>query len=98
MLLRPGVENLEYSWMFPGIDKMVHLSIFAFLAFCFLAAYPKIRFIYFIQIMMIYGMVTEILQDEMNWGRSLEGLDLVADITGVLIGYLIFKKSHRIIT
>lgn len=97
MLLKPGVENLEYPFMFEGIDKILHLSIFTFLGFSFIAAFPKIRFFYFIQIIVIYGMLTEILQDEMDWGRSLEFLDLVADIIGVLIGYFIFKKLQRTI-
>ena len=47
--------------------------------------------------MIIYGLLTEILQDEMHLGRSLEGLDLVADIIGVLIGYFIYKKLQRTI-
>lgn len=97
MLLKPGVENFEYPFMFEGIDKILHLGIFTFLGFSFMAAFPKIKFAYFIQIMMIYGMLTEILQDEMGLGRSLEGLDLVADIIGVLIGYFIFKKLQRAI-
>lgn len=97
MLLKPGVENLEYPFMFEGIDKVLHLSIFTFLGFAFMATYPKIKFFYFIQIMMLYGMLTEILQDEMHWGRSLEFLDLVADMVGVLIGYFIFKKLERTI-
>ena len=97
MLLKPGVENLEYPFMFEGIDKVLHLSIFTFLGFTFMAAFPKIKFFYFIQIMMLYGMLTEILQDEMHWGRSLEFLDLIADMVGVLIGYFIFKKFERTI-
>lgn len=83
--------------MFEGIDKVLHLSIFTFLGFTFMAAFPKIKFFYFIQIMMLYGMLTEILQDEMHWGRSLEFLDLIADMVGVLIGYFIFKKFERTI-
>ena len=97
MLLKPGVENVTYPFMFPGIDKILHLSIFMFLGFAFMATFPKIKFLYFVQIMIIYGLLTEILQDEMNWGRSLEGLDLVADIIGVLIGYFIYKKLQRTI-
>lgn len=97
MLLKPGVENLEYPFMFEGIDKVLHLSIFTFLGFTFMATFPKIKFFYFIQIMMLYGMLTEILQDEMHWGRSLEFLDLIADMVGVLIGYFIFKKFERTI-
>ncbi len=91
MLLKPGEENHEYWFMFDGIDKILHLSIFAMLGFCFIAAFPKIKFSYFIQIILIYGFLTEILQDEMGLGRSLEILDVVADAIGCLIGYYIYK-------
>ena len=95
MLLKPGVENMEYPFMFDGIDKVLHLSIFAMLGFCFMAAFPKIKVRYFIQIMLIYAILTEILQDEMQLGRSLEGLDLVADTIGVLLGYYVFQKLRQ---
>jgi VanZ family protein len=97
MLLKPGLENFEYAFMFEGIDKVLHLGIFAFLGFSFMAAFPRIKFVNFIQIMLIYGLLTEILQDEMHFGRSLEFLDLVADTTGALIGYFVFKKIQRTI-
>ena len=91
MLLKPGTENKEYWFMFQGFDKILHLSIFAFLGFCFTAAFPKIRFLYYIYIMLIYAFLTEILQDEMHMGRSAEFLDIVADLIGVLLGYYIYK-------
>ena len=96
MLLRPGVENLEFPFMFSGIDKLLHLSIFAMLGFCFIAAFPKIKLSYYIYILLIYSLLTEIAQDEMNWGRSLEFLDLVADTVGFLIGYFVFNRLKRI--
>ena len=43
-------------------------------------------------IMMIYAFLTEILQGEMQLGRSAESLDIVADLLGVVIGYFIFRK------
>ncbi len=97
MLLRPGVENMEFPFMFPGIDKVLHLSIFAFLGFVLMATWPKMKLIYFVQLMAIYGLLTEILQDELGWGRSLEFLDLVADMAGGLIGYYVYKYLDRII-
>lgn len=91
MLLKPGEENHEYWFMFSGIDKALHLSIFAMLGFCFMAAFPKIRFSYFFQIILIYAFLTETLQEEMGLGRSMETLDVVADTIGCLIGYYIYK-------
>jgi len=91
MLLRPGEENHEYWFMFNGIDKVLHLSIFAALGFCLIAAFPKIRFSYFIQVILIYAFLTEILQEEMGLGRSMETLDVVADAIGCLIGYMAYK-------
>ena len=95
MLLRPGVEDLEFP-VFEGMDKVVHLLIFAMLGFCFRAAFPRMKFLYYIQIMLIYGMLTEILQDEMHLGRSFEGLDLISDTIGVLIGYYVFEKIKNL--
>jgi VanZ family protein len=96
MLLKPGQENHEYWFMFSGIDKVLHLSIFAALGFLFIAAFPKIKFSYFIQIILIYAFLTEILQEEMHLGRSMETLDLVADTLGCLIGYYIYKYITKL--
>jgi VanZ family protein len=91
MLLRPGIENHEYFFMFNGIDKVLHCGIFAMLSFVFMAAFPRIKFSYFFQIILIYAFLTEILQEEMHFGRSMETLDIVADTIGCLIGYYIYK-------
>ncbi|MDR6461219.1 VanZ family protein [Chryseobacterium vietnamense] len=92
MLLRPGEENHEYWFMFSGIDKVLHLSIFAALGFSFIAAFPKIKFSYFFQIILLYAFLTEILQEEMGLGRSMETLDIVADTIGCLLGYYTYKE------
>jgi len=91
MLLKPGEENQEYWFMFSGIDKVLHLSIFAALGFAFIATFPRIKFYYFFQIILIYAFLTEILQEEMGLGRSMETLDIVADTIGCLIGYYTYK-------
>ena len=96
MLLKPGVENLEYTFMFDGIDKELHLAIFGMLGISFVAAFSKVWFVSFFQVMLCYAFLTEILQDEMELGRSLEFLDLVADTVGVISGYFLFKKVKSI--
>lgn len=92
MLLRPGVENHEYFFMFDGIDKFLHVGIFAMLGFCFIAAFPRIKFSYFFQIMLIYAFLTEIFQEKMGLGRSMETLDVLADAIGCLVGYYTYKQ------
>lgn len=95
MLLKPGIENREYWFMFDGIDKVVHLSVFAFLGFSFMAAFPKVKFLTYVYIILIYAFLTEILQDEMGWGRSAEFFDVVADFFGFLIGYFVYMTVKR---
>lgn len=92
MLLKPGVEREKFWFEFSNIDKVLHLAIFALLGFTFQIAFPKLKFSIFLQIMLIYAFLTEILQKETNWGRSMENLDIVADLLGIFIGYLIAKK------
>ena len=41
MLLKPGTENQEYFFMFSGVDKVLHLSIFIVLGVFYLLAFPK---------------------------------------------------------
>ncbi len=96
MLLKPGEENKEYWFMFSGIDKIIHVSIFAILGFCLKVAFPKISFYYFIHITLIYAFLTEILQEEMHLGRSMEFYDIIADTTGVLLGFYLFNKIKNL--
>ncbi len=95
MLLKPGSENQEYWFMFEGLDKIIHFTIFGVLGFCFIAAFPRIKFLYYIYIILIYAFLTEILQDQMNLGRSGEVLDIVADSLGLLFGYAVFRFFKR---
>ncbi len=45
--------------------------------------------------MLIYAFLTEIVQEEMGLGRSMELLDIIADTVGVLIGYFIFQFLRK---
>jgi hypothetical protein len=91
MLLKPGVENQEYWFMFPGIDKLIHLCVFAFLGLSLLMSFKKLNLIYFFGIIFIYGSGTEILQEVMHMGRSFELLDILADVAGGSLGLLTYK-------
>ena len=95
MLLRPGVENKEYFFMFPHIDKLIHFSIFFLLGFFFRLRFPKVSLLYFFLMLISYALLTEILQDVMKWGRSLEVLDAVADTLGLSLAYYIYNRYEK---
>ncbi|MNK97613.1 VanZ like family protein [compost metagenome] len=92
MLLRPGLENKEYFFMFPHLDKLIHFTIFFLLGFFYRVRFPKVSLLYYFLILGSYALLTEILQDTMNWGRSLEFLDAVADILGLSLAYYIYNR------
>lgn len=91
MLLRPGTENKEYFFMFTGLDKIVHFSIFFALGYCFRCRFPKMSKANYFYILTIYAILTEILQDQMNLGRSMEALDLLADFLGYSLAIYIYN-------
>ncbi|WP_317041420.1 VanZ family protein [Epilithonimonas mollis] len=95
MLLRPGLENKEYVFMFPNFDKLVHFSIFLALGFFFRLRFPRFSFLYFSLILISYALLTEILQDIMKLGRSLEVWDAVADILGLSLSYYIYNRYNK---
>lgn len=98
LLLKPAHLQEETWYMFDGIDKIIHVSIFALLSFLFMIAFPRIKFVIFLQIMLLYAFVTEILQETMQLGRSLEILDIVADLIGICIGFYLYKILLKIVT
>lgn len=90
LLLAPASETHKIKWFhFPGLDKVVHFGTFLILGLVFKLAFPKKQFISYMMLMLIYGLATEILQDEMNWGRSLDLLDLLADTLGAILGFIL---------
>lgn len=95
MLLRPGVENKEYFFMFPHLDKLIHFTIFFLLGFFFRVRFPKVSLLYYFLLLVSYALLTEILQDVMKWGRSLEVLDAVADILGLSLAYYIYNRYEK---
>ena len=97
MLFVPSSENTEYSFIFPGMDKIVHFIIFFLLGFLFKGAFPKLKFFYYISILLVYAIFTEIIQDVMNMGRSGEILDLVADLFGLFVAYYTYNRSKPLL-
>ncbi len=77
--------------LFPGADKIVHGIMFGGFTLCIILDWQrrhgwpkKIQKVYWIAplIASVFGIVTEILQQEMHAGRSGDVWDFVADVTG----------------
>ena len=95
LLFKPAHLKDKAWYVFDGVDKVIHLSVFALLGFIFMVVFSRTKFLVFIQIMLLYAFFTEIVQNLMNMGRSMETLDIVADFLGVCFGYSIFRHTKR---
>ena len=93
ILLKPiKIKSKDLPLNFEGMDKCVHVFLFALLAFSYLLSFVKNRFLIFLGIMGGYALITEVLQEAMGLGRSMEILDWVADMVGVLLAFWVWKK------
>lgn len=85
----PAPKIVEVS----NVDKVEHALAFAALAFVFLRAYRH-RVIWVITGCVAFGVGIELVQYFIPW-RSAELADLVADIVGVLLGWMAFIIFSR---
>lgn len=91
MLLKPGQDLPVPFFHFEGVDKVIHLGIFITLGLLFSAAFPRTNLWWGGIILVIYCILTEVLQEKMGLGRTGDPWDLFADGIGLLIGYLIYR-------
>jgi VanZ family protein len=83
VLFTPGPETPSVH---PGIDKLIHMGLFAVLAVTGrLAGVPVVRLGCGLA---VYAAVSEVLQAVLPIGRDGEVLDAVADSTGVILALL----------
>jgi VanZ family protein len=79
-------------------DKIAHIILYAILSLLLLYAFSKNFgldskvFIYAIIISGLFGIFIEMIQSVMNFGRSFELLDILANITGAFVGASIYKR------
>lgn len=92
---------------FPGQDKLIHLMVFSGLFFMGAKAYPSQapssqvslsqnfrKWICLYLGLFSYGVLMELLQGQTSY-RSMEALDLLADILGLIVGHcslVLFSK------
>ena len=89
-----------------GLDKVVHLLMYATFAFLCLwgyrkqfvsngLAYQKKALLLAVVISIFYGGLTEMLQEYLVPGRTGDWFDFLADSIGTLLGVLILQLFYR---
>ena len=89
-----------------GLDKVVHLLMYAVFAFLCLwgyrkqfisngQAYQKKALLLALVISIFYGGLTEILQEYLVPGRTGDWIDFLADGIGTLLGVFVFQHFYR---
>ena len=80
------------------LDKLFHLAVFSIGGWLLVRAlkqqYTKHAFRYTLLYYAIYGLLLELMQGYCFEGRSADLLDWVADVVGVLLALLLYKKIY----
>ena len=50
----------------------------------------------FFLIAALFGIIVEVLQYFLNWGRSFDILDIITNISGSIIGVIIFNRFFKL--
>lgn len=87
MLYSP--EGVGAGWAPPGSDKVVHALMFAIPVVLGGLAGLSMRVI--VPVLVVHAPVSELIQHFVLPGRSGDPWDVVADLTGVLIGWLVLR-------
>jgi len=105
----PGSCFKNNGLSLPGIDKLIHFTMFAIFAFASLwgfraklSNYDKQRLLKALLLMMVvgvcYGAMTELMQHFWVKGRNGSPYDLLADTLGTAVGttfYAFFQKKRH---
>ncbi|MFK7979861.1 MAG: VanZ family protein [Saprospiraceae bacterium] len=98
----PGIQLPPSFWDFIAVDKVGHLVFYGALTFLIAYGFYKIKnqsinkkwlFISFI-ISSIYGILLEFMQYSFFPNRFFEILDIIANLSGSIIGILFFKYIY----
>lgn len=96
ILLRPTSDLPHNFPSFEGMDKVVHFLIFALLAYLYKKAFPKHSIVKELLLLAGYALLTEIMQEQMQMGRSGDPMDMLADILGIFAGVFVFNLTKKV--
>lgn len=92
LFLLPGSSLPSTSWMqLIYLDKLIHIGIFAllFLIWSYNDKSSSNSVIW--MTLVIYGILVELLQENLIRNRSFELMDWMADITGASLGWILIN-------
>ena len=84
-------------------DKFLHVSAYFLLTFSWMFSfYKSLKFqkkrAFIVLVIFVFGIIIEILQGALTISRQAETLDLIANLTGIVVAWLffnIFFKENR---
>lgn len=82
--------------MFPGFDKVAHVGSFALVMLTGLLAGLRARPLGLV--LVIHAVLSEILQGTLLPDRSGDVVDVVADLAGIALGWLLWRVSQRLLS
>ncbi len=78
--------------LFPGSDKVVHVLVFAVPVLLLLLAGAPARLV--VVVLGLHAVVSEVVQGAVLPDRSADALDVVADLVGVAVGWLLWRLAR----
>ncbi|MEX5721212.1 VanZ family protein [Geodermatophilus maliterrae] len=77
----------------PGVDKVVHLTLF--LALALAGRWAGVRPVPLVALLLAYGAVSEVVQAVAPLQRSGSVVDWLADVAGVVLGVAVWAVGER---
>lgn len=89
---------------FNGIDKIVHIFFFFVLVLLWQLALfkrnvdviPKKIIFWILGAVLVYGIIIEVLQEQMTRSRTADPFDVLADLVGAILGVIVFNRLKHL--
>lgn len=95
----PGSDLPERNWMaVVHFDKWVHIGLFAILIFLWRSSFNLDLNHYNWMLLfsaLLYGLSVEFIQKFWTSGRSFDLYDVLADMTGSVLGLLVWLRAYK---
>ena len=84
------------EFFIPHSDKLVHIFLYTVFSFILLLENKKSKGIFIrLPFALFYGILMELFQHYLTTHRSMEIYDILANLSGIIIGMLFYKKISK---